>query len=165
MYPDPEARAKYKCPDGDLMQLQDFVKDSDLRRSTMLDANGEPCCMVFKNGTSTGGTIGRASGLESFVRHYDECGIQSTSMEIAIYPYSHEDGAFSAPGDSGSVIGDANNRIIGMLTGGTGRPSDSTDVTHVEPYDVTYVTPYYFLHERIKEAFPDYQLYPFPTPT
>jgi len=72
-------------------------------------------------------------------------------MEIAIYPYSHKGGAFSAPGDSGSVIGDANNRIVGMLTGGASQ-ADSTDVT--------YASPYYFLDERIKEAFPDSHLFP-----
>ena len=42
-------------------------------------------------------------------------------MRIAIYPYSQQDGAFSAPGDSGSVVADGNGRIIGILTGGAGK--------------------------------------------
>jgi hypothetical protein len=148
MYPDPETRAQFKYPRGGLMQLRDFVKDGELRRPIMFDANREECLIVVKNGTSTGVTFGRATGIESFVRDYKE---YSTSMEIAIYPYSHKDGAFSALGDSGSVIGDANNRIVGMLTGGAGQ-TDSTDIA--------YASPYYFLDERIKKAFPNSHLYP-----
>ena len=153
MYPHPEIRAQFKYPHGGLMQLRDFVKDGELRRPTMFDANNEECFIVVQNGTSTGVTFGRAAGIESFVRDYKECRIHSTSMEIAIYPYSHEDGAFSAPGDSGSVIGDANNRIVGMLTGGAGQ---------TDSIDVTYASPYYFLDECIKKVFPSSHLYPTP---
>lgn len=74
-------------------------------------------------------------------------------MEIAIYLYSHEDGAFSAPRDSGSVVGDAKNRIVGMIIGGAGKTNST---------DVTYASPYYFLNEQIKKAFPNPHLYPIP---
>lgn len=154
MYPHAETHPKFEYLCGGLMQLQGFVKDGELRQPTMLDVNGESCLIVIKNGTSTGVTFGRATGIESFVRNYNEYGIHSTSMEIAIHPYSHKDGAFSAPGDSGSVVGDANSRIVGMLTGGSGL----TDAT-----DVSYVSPYYFLDECIKKAFPDSYLYPIPS--
>src|SRR5438552_18874869 len=97
MYPHAETRTNFKYPRGGLMQLRDFVKDGELRRPTMLDANGEECLIVVKNGATTGVTLGRATGIESFVRNYNEYGIHSTSMEIDIYPYSHKDGAFSAP--------------------------------------------------------------------
>jgi hypothetical protein len=122
MYPHPESRAQFKYPRGGLMQLRDFVKDGELRRPTMFDANGEECLIVVKNAASTGVTFGRANGIESFVRNYNKYGIHSTSMEIAVYPYSYKDGAFSA---------------VGMLTGGAGQ-TDSTDVT--------YASPYYFLY-------------------
>lgn len=118
--------------------------------------NGEQCLIVVKNGATTGVTLGRATGIESFVREYKDYAIYSTSMEIAVYPYSHKDDTFSAPGDSGSVVGDANSHIVGMLTSGAGQ-TDSTDVT--------YVSPYYFLDERIKKAFPNSYLYPIPNPT
>jgi len=42
-----------------------------------------------------------------------------------------------------------------MLTAGSGA-LDSTDIT--------YVTPYYFLNERIKKAFPNSYLYPITNP-
>lgn len=144
-----------KYPLDGLLQLRDIVKEDELRHPTMLDANNEECLIVVKNGNATGATIGRATGIESFVREYNDHGIHLTSMELAIYPYSHsfKDGAFSAPGDSGSVIADANGRIVGILTGGAGQ-ADSTDL------DVTYAAPYYWVHERIKEAFPNADLYP-----
>ena len=156
MYPDAETCTNFKYPHGGLMQLRDFIKDGELRHPTMLDANGEHCLIVVKNGVATGVTLGRATGIESFVREYKDYAISSTSMEIAVYSYGHKDGPFSAPGDSGSVLGDANSRIVGMLIGGTGQ----TDFT-----DVTYVSPYYFLDEHIKKAFPSSYLYPFPKPT
>jgi hypothetical protein len=153
MYPHPETCAQFKYPRGGLMKFRDFVKDGELRRPTIFDANREECLIVVKNGTSTGVTFGRTTSIESFVCDYKEYRIHSTSMEITIYPYSHKDGAFSAPGGSGSVISDANNRIVGMLTGGAGQ-TDSTDVT--------YASQYYFLDERIKKAFPNSHLYPIP---
>jgi len=149
----PATRAKFKYPRDRLMQLRDFIKEDELRHPTMLDENGEACLIVVKNGAATGATLGRATGIESFVREYKGDAIHSTSMEIAVYAYSHEDGAFSAPGDSGSVVGDANCRIVGMLIGGAGK-TDSTDVT--------YVSPYYFLDERTKKVFPSSYLYPIP---
>lgn len=150
MYPCPDSRAQFDYPVDGLMHLRGFVEDNELRHPTMLDENREECLIVVKNGTSTGLTFGRATGIESFTRTYKDYCIDSTSREIAIYSYSHKDGAFSAPGDSGSVIGDANNRIVGMITGGTGKAKYT---------DVTYATPYYFLAERIKSAFPNSHLY------
>jgi hypothetical protein len=152
MYPHPKARTTFTYPRGRLFQLRDIVKEDELRHPTMLDANGEECLLVVKNGTSTGVTIGRATGIMSFVREYFEDDAHETSMELAIYPYGNKDGAFSAPGDSGSIIADSKGRIVGHLTGGAGQ-TDSTDVT--------YATPFYWLFdERIKEHFPNAYLYP-----
>ena len=104
-----------------------------------------------KTARSTGVTIGRGTGIESFVREYDEYGgIKSTSREVAIYPYGHKDGAFSTPGDSGSIVVDGLGRIVGLLTGGAGM-ADSTDVT--------YLTPYFWVEECIKQVFPNSHLY------
>ncbi|GJJ08866.1 hypothetical protein Clacol_003086 [Clathrus columnatus] len=151
MYPDAKTRANFKYPYESLMQLRDFVKYDELRHPTMLDANGEVCFPVVKNGAGTGVRFGRATEIESFVREYKDHAIHSTSMEIAIYSYSYDDGAFSSPGDSGSVVADANHRIVGMITGGAGQ-ADRTDVTYLSPYD--------FLNERIKKAFPHSYLFP-----
>jgi hypothetical protein len=151
MHPHPEGRSTFKYPVGGLLQVKGVVEEEEIRQPTSLDENGEECLIVIKNGKSTGATIGRGTGMESFVREYHDSGMHSTSMEIAIYPYNHKDGAFSAPGDSGSIVLDGLGRVVGLLTGGSG----TTDTT-----DVTYVTPYFWVQEQIKKAFPDSHLYP-----
>ncbi|KAI9438817.1 hypothetical protein H4582DRAFT_2146717 [Lactarius indigo] len=128
------------------------VEENELRHPTMLDANGEKCLIVVKSGNSTGVTLGRATGIMSFVREYFEDGTHKTSMELPIYPYGHKDGAFSAPGDSGSIIADGKGRIVGLLTGGTGK-GDSTDVAYASPF-------FWLFNERIKSSFPNAHLYP-----
>lgn len=150
MHPNPDGRSSFKYPVGGLLQVKGIVNEEEIRQPTLLDANGEECLIVIKNGKSTSVTIGRGTNIESFVRVY-HYGIKSTSMEIAIYPYNHKDGAFSAPGDSGSIVVDGLGRVVGLLTGGSGT-TDSTDVT--------YVTPYFWVEEQIKTAFPDSYLYP-----
>lgn len=150
MHPHPKGRSSFKYPVGGLLQVTDVIEEHEIRQPTLLDANGEECLIVIKNGRSTGVTIGRGTGIESFVREYDEYGIKSTSMALAIHSYSHKDGAFSAPGDSGSIVVDGQGRIVGMLIGGSGT-NDSTDVT--------YLTPYFWLEEQIKKAFPNSYLY------
>ena len=95
-------------------------------------------------------TIGRATGINSFVREYFPDGTQRTSKEWAILPYDHKSGAFSAPGDSGAIIVDGNGRIAGLLTGGAGL---------TEATDVTYASPFYWLLQRIQNHFPNAHLY------
>jgi len=151
MHPHPQNRFSFKYPVGGLLKVKGVVNEDEIRKPKQLDADGEECLIVIKNGKTTGATIGRATGIESFVREYDDIGIRSTSMEIAVYPYSHKDGAFSAPGDSGSIVVTGHGSIVGMLTGGAGR---------TESTDVTYLTPYFWLEERIKQAFPKSYLYP-----
>ncbi|KIL61734.1 hypothetical protein M378DRAFT_187503 [Amanita muscaria Koide BX008] len=151
MYPNLTAATSFKYPSNRLLPLQGVVKDNELRHPTILDANGEPCLFVIKNGASTGVTTGRATGIMSFVREYFPNGNHETSKELAIYPYGYKDGAFSAPGDSGSIIADPMGRIVGLLTGGSGQ-TDSTDVTYATPF-------YWLLDERIKMQFPNSCLY------
>ncbi|KAH9005357.1 hypothetical protein EDB83DRAFT_755181 [Lactarius deliciosus] len=154
MYPNATDRTSFQYPYGRLLQLQGVVEEDELRHPTMLDANGEACIMVVKSGNSTGVTIGRTTGIMSFVREDFEDGTHKTSMELPIYPYSQEDGAFSAPGDSGSIIADGKGRIVGLLTGGAGK-TDSTKS------DVTYASPFFWVFdERIKASFPDAHFYP-----
>lgn len=109
------------------------------------------CLFVVKNGKTTGITISRVAGIESVIRDYYEDGLRRTSLEVAVYPYSHRDGAFSAPGDSGSIVVDGEGRLVGLLTGGSGT---------TESTDVTYITPYFWLEERVKKVFPGCFLYP-----
>ena len=150
MFPHPEDKADYEYPDNGLLQAFGVVKDHEIRQPQHLDVHGQKVLMVVKNGQTTGTTVGRANGLDSFTRVCSQYSIMGTCIETAILPYDQQRGPFSAPGDSGSIILDRSGRIVALLTGGCG----STDET-----DITYGTPYWWLEERVKKAFPGCFLY------
>ncbi|KAG8219464.1 hypothetical protein J3R82DRAFT_392 [Butyriboletus roseoflavus] len=150
MHPHPEGQSNFKYPLSGLLQVKGVVKDDEIRKPQQLDAIGEKCLIVVRNGKATGPTLGRLIGMESFVRTYPEYGIKKTSIEIAVYPYSNKDGAFSAPGDSGSIVVDSKGRIVGLLIAGGGP---------IEKTDVTYLTPYWWIEEQMKKAYPNIFLY------
>ena len=151
MHPHPQGRFDFKYPLGGLLKVEGFVKNDQICKPQQLDVNGEKCLIVVKNGKTTGTTLGRVTGMESFIRTYPEYdGIEKTSIEIAVYPYSNKDGAFSAPGDSGSMVVDSKGRIVGLLVGGAGA---------IEETDVTYHTPYWWIEEQMKIVYPKIFLY------
>jgi hypothetical protein len=97
----------------------------------MLDANGDPCLVVFKNGAKTRTTIGKANNVSSYTRNHF-AGQHQESREWPVIATDKHLGAFSAKGDSGSCIADAFNRFGGIVTGGSGA-TESSDVTYVTP--------------------------------
>ena len=111
MKPNPAAPVSFKYQYGKLLPLQGVMEEDELCCPKLLDAHGERCLIVIKNGCTTDVTIGRATGAKSFVREYFPDGTQLTSIEWAILPYGQKSGAFSAPGDSGAIIVDSNVRI------------------------------------------------------
>ncbi len=125
-----ERQAPFSYPlDDHHLPLRDIMTRERMQASDIVDHAGETCMFVIKNGQASGVTIGRATGLFSFVRSGNT---GSGSMAWAIYNYGGDDGltAFSKPGDSGSVI-------VGVLIGGT------------ETLDVTYATPMWWLWPRV----------------
>ena len=146
------AAPSFKYPHDRLLQLQGLISEDLMRKPDMLDHDGEPCLLVIKNGHTTGVTIGRATGIFSYVRKYFGNSTHQTSMEWAILPYNNKSGAFSARGDSGSIIVDGRGRVGGMLTGGAGK---------AESPDITYATPFFWLFPRIQQSgFPHAHLHP-----
>lgn len=147
------SQSSFKYPPGGLLQVKGVVSKKELLDPKQRDANGDPCLLVIKNGTATGVTLGRGTGLQSIVRTYNKQGVEATSWELAIYPYDKEHAPFSQGGDSGSIVVDGEGQIVGMITGGTNGIQTSSA-------DVTYVTPYHWLQDRIAEAFPNSFHYP-----
>ncbi|KAI0298529.1 hypothetical protein BC826DRAFT_1103029 [Russula brevipes] len=150
MFPQPVDKANYRYPPVGLLQAHGVVQDDEIRNPQHLDVNGEKCLLVVKNGLTTGTTVGRANGLESFTRIYDDYGIEHTSIEIAVLPYDNTRGKFSDTGDSGSIVLARDGRIVGILTGGAG-PTDEIDIT--------YLTPYWWVEQQIKDKYPGCFLY------
>ena len=124
-----------------LLQLEGIIPDEDIRHPTGRDQYGQPCLTVIKRGSATGLTVGRANDVCSYVRTYCDSDDGKTSKEWAIFQFDSKSGAFSAKGDSGSVIVDGLGRIGGLLTSGAGTTSDT---------DITYATPISFLLERMQ---------------
>ena len=151
-FPRGDAGWAFKFPRGGLLPLNGTITDDLMHHPDMWDSNGEPCLLVVKNGNATGTTIGRANGVFSIVRDYfHDMSVNQTSMEWGILNYDGKSGAFSEPGDSGSIIADIRGRIGGMLTGGSGKTEETSDIT--------YATPFWWLLERIKaNGFPNAHL-------
>ncbi|KAH9015502.1 hypothetical protein EDB84DRAFT_1671037 [Lactarius hengduanensis] len=143
-------QVNYRYPWNGLLQAYGVVQDDEFRNPQHLDVHGGKCLLVVKNGLTTGSTVGRTNGLESFTRTYDDHGIKQTSIEIAVLPYDKTHGKFSETGDSGSVVLARDGRIVGILTGGAG-PMDETKTA--------YLTPYWWIEQQIKAKFPDSFLY------
>ena len=147
--------SSFRYPMDRLLPLQGIIEEDELRLPQMCDPDGEPYLHVIKSGCATGVTIGRATGVKSYVREYFPDGTHQTSMELAILPYDQESRApFSAPGDSGATIVDSKGRIGGLLTGGSGNMKEDPDST-----DITYATPFYWLLQRIQTHVPNADLY------
>ncbi|KAH9047002.1 hypothetical protein EDB83DRAFT_2404331, partial [Lactarius deliciosus] len=152
MCPRFDAAPSFKYPDDRLLPLRDIISEDLMHKPDTLDHDGECRLLVIKNGNTTGVTIGRATGIFSYVRKYFGNNTHQTSMEWAILPYDNKSGVFSARGDSGSVIADGLGRVGGILTGGSGKTASS---------DITYATPFFWLLPRIKQnGFPHAHLNP-----
>ena len=147
MFPQPVDQANYRYPQDSLLQAYGVVQYDEIHDPQHLDVHGEKCLLVAKNGLTTGTTVGRVNGLESFTHIYDNYGINHTSIDIDVLPYDKARGKFS---DSGSIVLARDDRIVGILTGGSG----STDET-----DIAYLTPYWWVEQQIKAKYPDCSLY------
>ena len=151
MFPQPHDHADFHVPDDLLLQLQDYVRENEMHDPQNYDVHNVKTLLAVKNGRSTGTTFGRVNGLKSITRHYTDYGIHKVSEEYVVLGYdtsSLKNNKFSDPGDSGAIVIGRDGRIIGILTGGGG------------PTDETYITPYFWLEQRIKERFPGCFLYP-----
>lgn len=141
----------FEYPDDRFLKLQDIIEEKHMCNPDMVDDDGNPCLYVIKNGNTTGVTIGRANGISSFVRQHLTDSPRQTSMEWSILSYGNE--AFSAGGDSGSIIADGRGRMGGLLIAGAGAQKGALDVT--------YATPLFWLLPRIKDnGFPNAHLQP-----
>ncbi|EDR04937.1 uncharacterized protein LACBIDRAFT_303834 [Laccaria bicolor S238N-H82] len=100
MYDD---KADFDYPwDRHLFKLWSILPAEQISYSTAGDV---PVRFVFKNGSTTGTTIGRLSRFQSKVRMYGLTGT-FTSTETPVLPYGSNSyfGTFSEDGDSGAVV-------------------------------------------------------------
>ncbi|TCD60356.1 hypothetical protein EIP91_010316 [Steccherinum ochraceum] len=126
-----------------LLSLQGTMTIED-----MLDTSsdhGEPALMVvFKNGKTTGLTVGLAHNILSFTRSWGRSGV-SISRGWAITSFDWKSTPFALAGDSGSVVVNGKGQIGGMITSGSG---------HEGACDLIYATPVSCILDTIRSYEP-----------
>ncbi|EJU04671.1 hypothetical protein DACRYDRAFT_93143 [Dacryopinax primogenitus] len=110
------------------------------------DMNGEPGYIVAKYGNTTKLTLGRYSGMESYISK--DIGLES--REVAMYNYTKTSGDFSCPGDSGSLIFTGDGNALAMLHSGMHQGMHR---------HVTYATPLWWVIKQILVKYPYAEFY------
>ena len=101
MFPQPVDQANYRYSQDGLLQAYGVVQHDEIHDPQHLDVHGEKCLLVAKNGLTTGTTVGRVIGLESFTHIYDNYGINHTSIDIAVLPTTRRGASFPIPATPG----------------------------------------------------------------
>ncbi|KZS98994.1 hypothetical protein SISNIDRAFT_461923 [Sistotremastrum niveocremeum HHB9708] len=129
MYERIDVPSGFKYPKDGLLELSGMVTADDIENPNSLDGRGDRTRRVLKRGWKTNTTVGNLPRFMSFVRKYYISGTLE-SLELAILPHESQIGPFSRSGDSGAVIVSAIGEYIGVLTGGTNKGTDGTDITY-----------------------------------
>ncbi|KAF5375685.1 hypothetical protein D9615_009410 [Tricholomella constricta] len=133
----------FDYPKNHLFRLLGWVDAAGLANPYSMDDQGNPSCfIVAKHGQTTDLTFGRYSELESY--HCDL--FEHDSWEVAVFNYDKKSGNFSDRGDSGSVIFNAEGKIVALVH--SGMPKGLGLYSHV-----TYGTPGHFVFDQIKEYY------------
>ena len=148
MYPSTGAPSDFDYPVDRLLELRGILCAEEIRTPDNKDCNGDPMRYVIKHGLTTLTTTGCLNGFESHVRRYFALGSRD-SVEVAVYRYDNSD-PFCKGGDSGSIIVDPLDKLVALLTSGTGLPGST---------DVAYGSPMHWLWEVIRAQFPGAKLY------
>ncbi|CCA68076.1 hypothetical protein PIIN_01943 [Serendipita indica DSM 11827] len=152
-------RPEFHYPGNRLLKLKGIFF-ADRMSNKYQNSEGDNICHVIKRGAATNTTIGNFSKYESHICHYYGIAEQK-STQAAIHSYDNKSNPFSklyrgqlspfsARGDSGSIIVDAQGRYVALLTSGVGSTAST---------DITFGTPFHWLWEIIKKRFPGASLY------
>ncbi|KAH7882227.1 hypothetical protein F5I97DRAFT_1990402 [Phlebopus sp. FC_14] len=146
-YPVAGGPTTLKYPEERKLKITGCATKDDLANPAEFDNEGQRCLKVGKDGNTTDLTVGRYSGLESFVQN--PVGVES--RELAIYNSGHKAiEVFSAKGDSGSLVwhmkeGDKA-YIVGQLHSGYNKGGSTSN-------HVTYCTPGWWLLAQTKKKY------------
>jgi len=142
--------SEFKFPSHGLLHLRRILTADEVKFPNSKDTQGDPIRRVLKDGYMTGLTVGGLGRFMSFVRKYFTTG-RHESIELPIFNHEDEPGTFSKGGDSGSLIVDVRGRFVALLTGGTNKGTDGSDIT--------YSTPFEWVWELVCKEFPGANLY------
>jgi hypothetical protein len=138
-YPNHDANWSFQYPADHLFPIQGYLDEDSLKQAYSHDEEGQPCYVVAKDGQTTDLTFGRLSTYEAYVASE----LAGFSWELAIFNLNSEN--FSARGDSGSCIFNADGKMVGFLH--SAGPKD--DSVHI-----TLATPAHFVIDQIRKRYP-----------
>ncbi|KAG9016342.1 hypothetical protein FRB90_003216 [Tulasnella sp. 427] len=150
IYQRDDVPSDFKYPDNGLLALRGIVTAHQVKNPTNLNLQGDRVRRVLKRGFTTNTTVGTLTKFMSFVRQYFQTGNRE-SLEVAILSHEQDSGTFSKGGDSGSIIVSTLGEFLALLTGGTNKGTDSSDIT--------YGTLFEWAWGLIKDEFPGANLY------
>lgn len=150
MYQRDDVPSDFKYPDNGLLALRGMLTADQVTNPTNLTLQGDRVRRVLKRGFTTNTTVGTLTRFMSFVRQYFQIGNQE-SLEVAILSHEQDSGTFSKRGDSGSLIVSTIGEFIALLTGGTNKGTDASDIT--------YATLFEWVWDLVKAEFPGANLY------
>ena len=150
MYERDDVPSDFKYPDNGLLDLRGMLTANQINNPTNLNLQGDRVRRVLKRGFTTNTTIGTLTKFMSFVRQYFQTGNRE-SLEVAILSHEQDSGTFSKGGDSGSIIVSTIGEFLALLTGGTNKGTNSSDIT--------YATLFEWVWDLVKAEFPGANLY------
>ncbi|PUU72514.1 hypothetical protein B9Z19DRAFT_1104352 [Tuber borchii] len=133
MFPQPGHWAKYSYPENSLLQAYEVVGEAELWNLQNGNFFDKKYLLVIKNRSTTGTTVGRTNGMESFTHIDDDLGTEITTIEIAVLLYTKNHGRISDHGDFGSIVLGRDGHIVRLLIGIFGLTPE-TDITYLAPY-------------------------------
>ena len=145
-----DAPSEFKYPSDGRLKLRGMLTVDQVKAPNSKDLAGDPVRRVLKDGLTTGFTIGGLGKFMSFVRKYFPTGHQE-SIELPVFNHESESGTFSKGGDSGSLIVDILGRLVSLLTGGSNKGTDGSDIT--------YSTLFVHVWDLVRIKFPTANLY------
>lgn len=150
MYKRIDVPSDFKYPEHGLLPLRGMLTVEDIENHNTLDEDGDRIRHVIKRGLTTNTTVGSLPRFMSFVRKYFIGGTLE-SLEFAVLPHESQTGPFSRGGDSGALIVSAVGEFVGLLTSGTNKGTDGTDIT--------YATLFKYIWDLVLVEFPRANLY------
>ena len=148
MYERNDVPSEFKYPLHGLMKLRGMLTAQDVENPNTLDT--DRIRRVIKRGFKTNTTVGTLPRFMSFVRKYFTTG-NLESLEHPILPHESQTGPFSRGGDSGALVVSATGHFVGMITGGTNKGTDGSDIT--------YATLFKYIWDDVLVEFPGADLY------
>ncbi|CAA7266696.1 unnamed protein product [Cyclocybe aegerita] len=142
-----DVKSTFKYPTDGLLPL---LTSQQISNPDNKNVTGDPIRRAIKRGFTTKTTVGTISRYMSFARKYFPTG-NLESIELPILPHENETGTFSKGGDSGSTIVSPKGEYISLLTSGTNKGTDGSDIT--------YSTPFEWAWELVCKQFPGANLY------